>query len=124
MYLYIDDEEELSDKDIEEIAKEMGMVYESELTIEDLLDLLEDRTLKEKHIILLKNIILNYSKSKIFMERKIGERFEHGGVTLEVVKEDTCDGCYFRLTADCSNQICFHLSRNDANSVIFKEVQQ
>lgn len=61
LHLYIDEVEEL---DIEEIAKEMGMVYESELTIEDLLDLLEDRTLKEKHINVLKNIILNYDIKK------------------------------------------------------------
>lgn len=64
MHLYIDDEEELSDKDIEEVAKEMGMIYHYELTIEELLDLLEDCTLKEKHINVLKNIILNYDKKK------------------------------------------------------------
>ena len=63
MSLYIDEEdEELSEEDIEVIAKEMGMIYPYELTIRELLETIEHRSfsLKEKHINVLKNIILNY----------------------------------------------------------------
>lgn len=67
MSLYIDEEdEELSDDDIEEIAKSFGMIYPYELTIRELLEAIEYRSfsLKEKHINVLKNIILNYDIKK------------------------------------------------------------
>lgn len=62
------------------------------------------------------------------MERKIGERFEYQGVTLEVCPEHSkincCDGCYF------SDKVCHRIlsktgkcdQRDDNKSVIFKEV--
>lgn len=59
------------------------------------------------------------------IERKIGERFNYNGVTLEVVEqsEDTCDGCYFYRKTDCPDAcLCSCLFRSDFNSVIFKEV--
>lgn len=38
------------------------------------------------------------------MERKIGERFEFEGATLEVVEADGCEGCYF---LDIDNNYCY-----------------
>lgn len=65
MCLYIDEEdEELSDDDIEEIAKSFGMIYPYELTIRELLEYIRCSSLKEQHINVLKNIILNYDIKK------------------------------------------------------------
>lgn len=68
------------------------------------------------------------------MERKIGERFDYKGKTLEVVKlEDSkysfCTGCYFRHFINCNKKYkitgeCCSVLRNDLTPVIFKEVQQ
>ena len=72
------------------------------------------------------------------MERKIGERFEYNGTTLEVVQQSienkdirrVCKDCYFyenlidcykkhKITGECS---CY--LRIDGKEVIFKEVQK
>lgn len=58
-------------------------------------------------------------------EHKVGEQFTLPAVTLEVVAQFSCDGCYFNggdvcrsgLCEDCSNKL-----REDRTSVIFKEV--
>lgn len=60
------------------------------------------------------------------IERKIGERFDFDGKTLEVVINKGCSGCYF------NNEICYeyypdrgycgNLCRTDKKSVIFREV--
>ena len=61
------------------------------------------------------------------MERKVGERFDFKGETLEVIERIGCKGCYFfnrrctRIThsfSDCN------LSRSDSKSVIFKRVDK
>lgn len=67
------------------------------------------------------------------MERKIGERFEYNGTTLEVELEkedekDVCIGCYFRgWCCSYSKEVtgfCSRRTRKDCKDVIFKEVQQ
>ncbi len=58
------------------------------------------------------------------MERKIGERFDFKGVTLEVVEEiDGCDYCYLKEYGRCNGDwIC--AVRSDGKSVIFKRVDK
>lgn len=63
------------------------------------------------------------------MERKIGERFEYKGTTLEVTENNNCIGCYFnkfcnierceigKVTGPCSYD-----SRIDYTNVVFREV--
>ena len=63
------------------------------------------------------------------MERKIGERFDYNGVTLEVVKESFgCLGCYFihNMCVLYINNIghCPSEYRSDNQSVIFREVKK
>ena len=60
------------------------------------------------------------------MERKIGERIDFEGETLEVVEQRGCEGCYFNLTDDCFKDddilgSCCSL-RTDRKYVIFKRV--
>ena len=67
------------------------------------------------------------------MERKIGETFDFGGVTLEVVEQKTsgCEGCLFNnLKIDCEFNMmlkdvgtCNPCFRADGKSVIFKKVK-
>ena len=58
------------------------------------------------------------------MERRIGDIFNHDGVTLEVVEEiDGCDYCYLKEYGCCdSNWTC--TGRSDGKSVIFKKVDK
>lgn len=63
------------------------------------------------------------------MERKIGEQFEYDGITLEVVKQESCEGCYFfnifKLRYCNNSEIkghCLMSLRSDKKMVIFKEV--
>ena len=65
------------------------------------------------------------------MERKIGERFDFGGVTLEVVESGSCKECYFfKGGIRCEgyngeiNGSCGPFNRCDGKSVIFKEVKE
>lgn len=61
------------------------------------------------------------------MEREIGDIFEYFGTTLEVVKSDECDNCYFNCNG-CSERlssitgICADWARSDETSVSFKEI--
>jgi hypothetical protein len=61
------------------------------------------------------------------MERKIGEKFDFGGETLEVVEQRGCEGCYFDHR-DCSlirnTRGKCSISRLDGISVIFKRVDK
>ena len=64
------------------------------------------------------------------MERQIGERFDFGGVTLEVVESGACKGCLFfkgflhcdghdmEVTGDCGP-----VNRSDNKSVKFLKVE-
>ena len=64
------------------------------------------------------------------MERQIGERFDFGGVTLEVVESGACKGCLFfkgflhcedhdmEVTGDCGP-----VNRSDGKSVKFHKVE-
>lgn len=59
--------------------------------------------------------------------RKIGERFDYNGVTLEVVEEKkpTCKECYFYKNKIASDPCLSCVSRTDNwNEVIFKEVKK
>lgn len=66
------------------------------------------------------------------MERKIGERFEYNGTTLEVELEkedekDVCIGCYFSDMKTCKyvkkvTGYCSRALRKDGTDVIFKDV--
>ena len=67
------------------------------------------------------------------MERKIGERFEYNGTTLEVVKSEDidwyCTDCYFRPFISCTRVTaitgnCLSRLRKDRTNVIFKEVEK
>ena len=64
------------------------------------------------------------------MERKIGERFDFGGVTLEVVESGPCKGCFFFVGGTdiyCKgfngeiNGPC--IGRSDNKSVKFQKVE-
>ena len=65
------------------------------------------------------------------MERKIGEKFNYGDVTLEVTeshKSDGCCDCYF-LPNWCSESFdtrgkCSKRARDDKRDVYFKEVKK
>ena len=64
------------------------------------------------------------------MERQIGEQFDFGGVTLEVVESGACKGCHFfkgflhceehdmEVTGDCGP-----VNRRDGKSVKFQKVE-
>lgn len=60
--------------------------------------------------------------------RKIGERFNYEGVTLEVVEGKSCSGCYFKGTchyddkASSASGNCVSMSRADGKSVVFVPV--
>ena len=63
------------------------------------------------------------------MERKIGEQFDFGVVTLEVVESGACKGCFFfNGTIHCdgyNNEIagpCGPFNRVGGKSVMFKNV--
>lgn len=63
---------------------------------------------------------------------EIGERVPFGRVTLEVVEQDVCDGCFFEMLPadfDChcllpSIGCCSAGERKDGKSVIFKRVEE
>ena len=64
------------------------------------------------------------------MEIQIGERFDFGGVALEVVESGACKGCHFfkgflhceehdiEVTGDCGP-----INRSDGKSVKFQKVE-
>lgn len=58
---------------------------------------------------------------------KIGERFEHDGVVLEVIKASHCDYCFF-LKNGCTLKddpmYCGNNTRNDKESISYKLVEQ
>lgn len=58
-------------------------------------------------------------------ELKVGERFS---VTLEVVEQNGCKGCFFNVAGYCgAAQLgldCVPKYRSDKKSVIFKEVKE
>ena len=59
---------------------------------------------------------------------EIGDRFEYGRVTLEVVKSTTCDGCFFLDHLLCiledNQKYCGSGQRNDMKSIIYKLIKQ
>lgn len=66
------------------------------------------------------------------MERKICERFDYGGVTIEVVESGSCKGCYFFKTGYhvyCEEHDidvtggCGPFNRCDRKSVKFQKVE-
>ena len=65
------------------------------------------------------------------MEKKIGEVFEHNGVTLITIEDknnDDCKGCYFFNSNICivendQHISCSALCRDDNKSVIFRKVE-
>ena len=65
------------------------------------------------------------------MERPIGDKFDFGGITLEVVESNSCKGCIFfggGVYCDEYNHNivgnCGPFVRSDEKSVIFKEVEK
>ncbi len=72
------------------------------------------------------------------MERKIGERFDYNGTTLEVVEQSienkdiarVCKGCYLKdINVDCYEKHkitgeCSCYLRIDRKEVIFKEIEK
>lgn len=61
----------------------------------------------------------------MFEDKKIGERFEYKGVTLEVVNEldFSCEKCFF-YQGICDNICCTPHKRKDGESVCFKVVEK
>ena len=65
------------------------------------------------------------------MDKKIGEVFEHNGVTLITIEDknnDGCKGCYFFNSNICivendQHISCSALCRDDNKSVIFRKVE-
>lgn len=67
------------------------------------------------------------------MERKLGEIFQYNDedriVTLQVVKQDSCNNCFFLndntgcKAEDLIDNIGYCYLRNDATSVIFKQIK-
>lgn len=62
----------------------------------------------------------------MFEEKKIGERFEYDGVTLEVIDISHCNGCSdcFFNNIDCDDIHCLPHSRIDNYSVSFRVVEK
>lgn len=63
------------------------------------------------------------------IERKIGERFDYNGVTLEICPKKSCKGCYLMFKNVCIKYLdmagyCGSSSRSDNTSIIFKEVKK
>lgn len=60
------------------------------------------------------------------MERKIGERFEYNGITIEIVETEyhSCDKCVFfeQSLEFCNNIKCADYERFDGKNIYFKEV--
>lgn len=58
-------------------------------------------------------------------ELKVGERLT---ITLEAVKQNGCEGCFFEEMDDCGASAiglnCVSRYRSDGKSVIFKEVKE
>ena len=54
-------------------------------------------------------------------EHKIGEKFT---ITLEVVKQEGCKGCFFVNLGICLITSCRISKRSDRKHVIFKEVKE
>lgn len=61
----------------------------------------------------------------MFEDKKIGERFEYEGVTLEVVNELDfhCEKCFF-YQKECDNIYCLPRQRKDEESVSFRVVEK
>ena len=59
---------------------------------------------------------------------RIGERFEYGGVVLEVsVSTDGCAGCFFCKEDGCISSFpvnCSVHERNDCKSIVYKRAEQ
>lgn len=65
------------------------------------------------------------------MERKIGEVFQDGEVTLKVeleTSEGSCKRCYYDPFMQCPNSLeestCVGLEREDNTDVIFTQINQ
>lgn len=61
----------------------------------------------------------------MFEDKKIGERFEYEGVTLEVVSvlDFPCGKCFF-YQKECDNIYCLPYQRKDEESVSFRVVEK
>lgn len=60
--------------------------------------------------------------------RPIGERFQDGDVTLEVKKNEHCEGCYYNTGKECVATYdvageCASGLRSDKKPVIFEKVE-
>lgn len=61
----------------------------------------------------------------MFEDKKIGERFEYEGVTLEVVSvlDFPCEQCFF-YHKECNNIYCLPYKRKDKEDVSFRVVEK
>ena len=61
-------------------------------------------------------------------KRPIGERFQDGGVTLEVRKGNSCAGCYYKMYFICGRSSaageCTKRERSDGRAVVFARVEE
>lgn len=64
-----------------------------------------------------------------YKTRPVGEIFEYCKLKLQVVENETCEGCYFWGDEGCLNYrsttgYCGRLLRNDNTNVIFKRINE
>lgn len=64
-----------------------------------------------------------------YKTRPVGEIFEYCKLKLQVVENETCEGCYFCSDAGCLNYrsdtgYCGESVRNDDKNVIFKRINE
>lgn len=60
-------------------------------------------------------------------EYKIGERFTHEGVELEVVRDQKCLECHFVAGQGCDCEYpsyCEEWNRNDKQGIIYKKAEK
>ena len=62
------------------------------------------------------------------MERKVGEVFDYNGVTLIIIENNSCEGCFFNDGNICTREteliFCSAGYRNDNKNVIFKKMEE
>lgn len=64
-----------------------------------------------------------------YKTRPIGEIFQHNNKVLQVVENDTCEGCYFNNGECCisytlNEGYCGDKLRDDHKNVIFKRITE
>lgn len=64
-----------------------------------------------------------------YKTRPVGEIFKYWKVKLQIVENETCEGCFFWANKSCHNFIketgyCGYGTREDHKNVIFKRIDK